>query len=305
MNILSLLERHYHKTLPQFEIELLANTNKEFVRAWLIHSIRSDVNKFELFKVLDFAFHWELKEIDYIKYFLKNLQEKQLLPHELDLNIKKDFYEIIAHYFFYKPKKHSKSPNKLGMINSFLPNEALSEMMILSKPYIFDASVIGDKTTKVNHQIRNNSHFPIPIPNNSIILALTERHLAFLSAVNIAHFEPPVILKYEKGQYYKWHYDAILPSTDKLTKEIQSFGQREKSIILYLNDKFQGGETEFKSPFLSLKPKMGHYIMFDNLDENNKPSSIHRGAEVLYGEKWVMTIWTRTKALWLRNGLLS
>ena len=51
----------------------------------------------------------------------------------------------------------------------------------------------------------------------------------------------------------QWHYDAIIYAhTPTIEPELKQFGQRNRTAILYLNDDFTGGETEFKAPYIQV-----------------------------------------------------
>jgi prolyl 4-hydroxylase len=68
-------------------------------------------------------------------------------------------------------------------------------------------------------------------------------------------------------------------------------------LILYLNDVDQGGETIFPSIHLSVVPKKGAAIYFEycNAAGHVDPSTLHGGAPVLAGEKWIATKWMRQR----------
>ena len=85
------------------------------------------------------------------------------------------------------------------------------------------------------------------------------------------------VLEYEPGQRYRYHHDA---ATDKNLAEYE----RKISVILYLNEGFEGGGTEFIHT--ALKPKPGYAIMF--------PSNWcypHAGQEVISGKKRIAVTW--------------
>lgn len=85
------------------------------------------------------------------------------------------------------------------------------------------------------------------------------------------------VLEYEPGQRYRYHHDA---ATDKNLAEYE----RKISVILYLNEGFEGGGTEFIHT--ALKPKPGYAIIF--------PSNWcypHAGQEVISGKKRIAVTW--------------
>ncbi|OMO56522.1 Oxoglutarate/iron-dependent dioxygenase [Corchorus capsularis] len=113
------------------------------------------------------------------------------------------------------------------------------------------------------------------------------------------------VLRYEVGQKYLSHYDAIDPERYGPQKS-----QRVATFLLYLSDVQQGGETVFpyenglnmdenydytKCTGLKVKPHLGDGILFYSLFPNNSidPTSAHGSCPVIKGEKWVATKWIR------------
>lgn len=62
------------------------------------------------------------------------------------------------------------------------------------------------------------------------------------------------LLRYKKGQHYGFHTDQH-PSSDVYSK-------RQVSIIIYLNDNFEGGETCFKHQNFKIKPVANSALVF-------------------------------------------
>jgi hypothetical protein len=91
------------------------------------------------------------------------------------------------------------------------------------------------------------------------------------------HRESIQVLEYSSNQEYKFHHDV---SNDPNSKEYH----RIISIVLYLNDEFDGGGTEF--PHQTYKPSPGYGLFF--------PSNWcfpHSGQKVLSGKKRVAVTW--------------
>jgi len=80
------------------------------------------------------------------------------------------------------------------------------------------------------------------------------------------------IYKYTKGQRFKMHRDG---SYERNEQERSFF-----SFIMYLNDDFEGGETEFRKLF-SIKPEKGAALLFHHPYR-------HEGKEILSGTKYVL-----------------
>ena len=80
--------------------------------------------------------------------------------------------------------------------------------------------------------------------------------------------------------------DALPPGTDN---------QRIRTVIIYLNQGYEGGQTVFPANGLSLAAQAGDAIMFDNclVDGTVDLLSRHAGLPVTKGAKWIATRWIR------------
>jgi prolyl 4-hydroxylase len=103
------------------------------------------------------------------------------------------------------------------------------------------------------------------------------------------------IVKYDIGGEYKQHHDFFHPNTDYYSKVMQSGGQRVYSCLFYLNDDFEGGETEFVNKNIKINPKTGRLLIWKNIKENGSLDydSFHAGLPVISGTKWIAIIWVR------------
>lgn len=68
-------------------------------------------------------------------------------------------------------------------------------------------------------------------------------------------------------------------------------------LVIYLNDVKDGGETIFPEIGLSIVPRAGHAVYFSycNADNQLDSRSLHGGAPVRIGEKWIATKWLRQR----------
>lgn len=89
------------------------------------------------------------------------------------------------------------------------------------------------------------------------------------------------LLKYEKGQEYVWHVDQPYDVEQSGNTDAQN---RLISVVLYLNDDFEGGHTEmFGRKF---EPKKGKVLIFPS--NWNYP---HRACPVTKGTKYAVVTW--------------
>ncbi|WP_088071234.1 2OG-Fe(II) oxygenase [Gottfriedia luciferensis] len=118
-----------------------------------------------------------------------------------------------------------------------------------------------------------------------------ENRIETIMDIPIEHAEPLQVLHYEPGQQYKPHFDYF--STNP------TYNNRISTLILYLNDVEEGGETFFPTLNYSVAAKkgMGLYFEYFYQDEKINEQTIHAGNPVISGEKWVATQWMRRKRI--------
>jgi prolyl 4-hydroxylase len=103
------------------------------------------------------------------------------------------------------------------------------------------------------------------------------------------------VVKYNIGGEYKVHYDFFRPNTNHLQSEVQNGGQRMYSCLFYINDDFDGGETDFPKVNYRVDPQIGKLVIWKNLNDDLSVNynSIHAGLPVISGEKWICIVWVR------------
>jgi len=107
------------------------------------------------------------------------------------------------------------------------------------------------------------------------------------------------LVHYDKTQEYTAHHDFSQPKL--LTKDQPV---RFATLLLYLNDDMQGGETSFPrwmnaetNAELKVTPESGKAVLFYSLlpDGNMDDLSQHAAKPVIDGEKWLINLWTWDK----------
>jgi prolyl 4-hydroxylase len=103
------------------------------------------------------------------------------------------------------------------------------------------------------------------------------------------------VVKYTPGGYYKEHHDACCEQTEHCNDFTKNSGQRVLTILIYLNDDFEEGGTNFPTLHLNLKPQKYGGVVFYPLANNKTchPDSLHSGIAVKSGVKYVCNIWIR------------
>lgn len=122
-----------------------------------------------------------------------------------------------------------------------------------------------------------------------------DRRLSDLTNWPIERTEGIQILNYGLGGEYKPHFDYFPPDDSGSSVHMAQGGQRIATIVMYLNDVEEGGETIFPKVHLSITPHRGDAVYFGYCDKSGHvdPLTLHGGAPVRRGEKWIATKWLR------------
>lgn len=171
------------------------------------------------------------------------------------------------------------------ILGNVLSNEECDELVRLSKDKM-KRSKIG--TTREENELRTSSSMFLEESENEII-ARVEKRVSSIMNIPIEHGEGLQILRYTPGQEYKAHHD-FFSSTSKVASN-----NRISTLVMYLNDVEQGGETFFPKLNFSVTPKKGMAVYFEYFynEQNLNDLTLHGGAPVITGEKWVATQWMR------------
>jgi len=92
------------------------------------------------------------------------------------------------------------------------------------------------------------------------------------------------VLRYNPGGFYKPHQDTFSDTIGN---------KRMYTVIIALNDEYEGGETTFPNLKKSYKLSKGDGLFFNTLDNYELMTSraLHGGMPVKTGEKWICNVW--------------
>jgi prolyl 4-hydroxylase len=121
-----------------------------------------------------------------------------------------------------------------------------------------------------------------------LIHALNQR-IAAATATAAAQGEPLQVLRYDVGQEFRPHSDALSHDPN----------QRVLTTLVYLNQGYEGGETAFVQTGLAFRGAPGEALIFRNVDARGRPDprATHAGLPVRRGVKFLASRWIRARAL--------
>jgi prolyl 4-hydroxylase len=103
--------------------------------------------------------------------------------------------------------------------------------------------------------------------------------------------------RYLPGQQFKAHTDWFPANTPYWAREREVGGQRSFTAMAFLNPVEEGGTTDFPRLGLRIEPRPGTLLIWNNADPEGVPNpwTIHAGAPVVRGIKYIITKWYRTR----------
>lgn len=127
------------------------------------------------------------------------------------------------------------------------------------------------------------------------IVARLEARIAALLRWPVEFGEGLQVLRYRPGAQYRPHYDYFDPVEPGTPSILRRGGQRVATLVMYLQSPAQGGATTFPDVGLEVAPVRGTGVFFSYDRPDPATRSLHGGAPVLAGEKWVATKWLRER----------
>jgi len=125
------------------------------------------------------------------------------------------------------------------------------------------------------------------------LCARIEKRMAHLLRWPLENGEGLQILRYGPGAEYLPHYDYFDPDQPGTPAILKRGGQRVGTLVVYLNAPERGGATIFPDIKLAVAPVKGNAVFFSYDRPHPATRTLHGGAPVLAGEKWVATKWMR------------
>ena len=151
----------------------------------------------------------------------------------------------------------------------------------------------GDGAPVLEAGARNNSAVEFGVLNCDVVLLLVRQRIAATIGVPVGALENPQVLHYDVGETFVAHHDYLDPALP----DVALRGQRVVTFLTYLNDDFEGGETDFPHLGLRHRGRAGDALYFVNLDNGRPdPRTLHAGLPPTRGEKWLLSQWVRNRA---------
>ncbi len=169
---------------------------------------------------------------------------------------------------------------------NFLSAAECDYLRARGEPTLQPSVVIDPATGKsIPHPIRTSDGTMFGVHDEDPVINALNRRIAALSGTRPEQGEPLQLLRYGVGGEYRAHMDGITAEPN----------QRVLTVLVYLSEDYDGGETCFPRTGLRFRGRKGDALLFRNTgaDEQPDPLSLHAGLPVTRGTKLLATRWIR------------
>lgn len=184
----------------------------------------------------------------------------------------------------------------VALLEGVFSDAECAQLIDLARPRLSPSTIVDGQSGARTVADRKSDGMFFRVGEDAFIARLDAR-LSALMNCPLENGEGLQVLRYGPGGEYPPHCDFLVPRNPWSTASIARSGQRVSTLIVYLNDVAAGGETVFPAVGLSVTPRRNNAVYFEYANSRLQVdvNSIHAGAPVVDGEKWIATKWMRSQ----------
>ena len=184
-----------------------------------------------------------------------------------------------------------------AVLDGVLDAAECAELIALARPRLAPSTIVDPASGKdAVSPARTSEGMFFRLQENELV-ARIDRRVSTLMGLPLENGEGLQVLRYPPGAASLPHYDFLMPAGARNRASLARSGQRAATMVIYLNDVEEGGETVFPEAGFAASPRRGGALWFEycNAAGQLDPRSLHAGAAPLSGEKWIVTKWMRQR----------
>ena len=179
------------------------------------------------------------------------------------------------------------------VFGGLLSDEECDALMELARPRLSRSETVDNATGGSEINAARTSDGMFFERGETVLIQRIEQRIADLVRWPVDHGEGMQILRYRPGAEYRPHHDYFDPAHPGTATILRRGGQRVATIVMYLHAPEGGGATTFPEVQLEVAPVKGNAVFFSYHAPHVSTKTLHGGAPVIEGEKWVATKWLR------------
>ncbi|MBL8288118.1 MAG: 2OG-Fe(II) oxygenase [Rubrivivax sp.] len=184
---------------------------------------------------------------------------------------------------------------RVMVFGGLLSEAECDAMMALAGPRLLRSETVDNATGGSEVNAARTSDGMFFERGETPLIDKIERRLAALVRWPLVNGEGLQVLRYRPGAEYKPHHDYFDPVHPGTARVLERGGQRVGTVVMYLNTPEGGGATTFPEAGLAVAPVKGNAVFFSYDKAHASTKTLHGGAPVTAGEKWVATKWMRER----------
>ncbi len=183
------------------------------------------------------------------------------------------------------------SRRKVRTFPRFLSPEECAHLIAVATPLFAPSEVVSSNSPERHHG--RSSYSAMLAESEDPLLQEIYVRTSRLLSLPLNHLEYGQCVSYTKGQEYRAHFDTLDESTPFGQEMIARYGQRRVTVLFYLNEDFEGGDTYFPTLDYKIQPQQGTAVVFYSLDALGRldPDALHAGLPVFSGRKYAFNLW--------------
>ncbi|MGY0635052.1 2OG-Fe(II) oxygenase [Luteimonas sp. A478] len=185
---------------------------------------------------------------------------------------------------------------QLVVFGGLLSDQECDALVDLSRDRLARSSTVNLDTGADEVHVARTSQGMFLRRDENALVARIEARIAALLEWPVENGEAMQVLRYGVGAEYRSHYDYFDPDRPGVGGILARGGQRVASVVMYLNTPARGGATTFPDARFEAGAVKGNAVFFSYDRPHPMTGTLHAGAPVLEGEKWVATKWLRERA---------
>jgi len=159
------------------------------------------------------------------------------------------------------------------------------------------ATVVTPSGSQTIEAARTNRVVAFQWADMDVVIEVMRARISAATGLPLPLFEASQVLHYAPGQEFSPHHDYFDPHNPGHAEQLKR-GQRIATFLVYLNEGYAGGDTDFPRAELSFRGKAGDALFIINVDQSGRPDplTLHAGTPPQSGEKWIFSQWIRDRA---------
>lgn len=182
---------------------------------------------------------------------------------------------------------------RVVVFGNLMTDAECEALMALAAPRLLRSETVDNATGGSEVNAARTSDGMFFERGEAPLIRVIEARIAELLRWPVENGEGLQILRYRPGAEYKPHNDYFDPVHAGTARILERGGQRVATLVMYLNTPDGGGATTFPDVGLEVAPVRGNAVFFSYDRPHASTKTLHGGAPVTAGEKWVATKWMR------------